>query len=212
MDLSEMRNEYRQAMLDEASVAADPIEQFVQWITEARAGEVAEPNAMTLATVGPDGQPSARIVLLKGVGEHGFIFYTDTRSRKGLELAHNAAAALVFWWPELERQVRVTGTCVSHDGRTADGYFATRPRGSQLGAWASTQSSELASRAELESRLREVEARFEDTDVPRPPYWGGFRIEPETIEFWQGRPNRLHDRLIYTRTPELGWRLARLSP
>jgi pyridoxamine 5'-phosphate oxidase len=212
MDLGELRREYRQATLDEASVAADPIEQFVQWITEARAGEVAEPNAMTLATVDTDGQPSARIVLLKGVDEHGFVFYTDSRSRKGQELARNAAAALVFWWPELERQVRVTGTCESQESATADGYFATRPRDSQLGAWASTQSRELDSRAELESRLREVEARFEDAVVPRPPYWGGFCVEPATIEFWQGRPSRLHDRLVYTRTPELGWRLARLSP
>lgn len=212
MDLSELRQEYRQATLNESTVAADALDQFLQWFNEARASGVAEPNAMTLATVGLNGKPSARVVLLKGFGEHGFIFYTDRRSRKGQELEANPAAALVFWWHELERQVRITGTCVPHHGTGSDAYFASRPRGSQLGAWASEQSSSLASRAELEQRLQAVETRFADGIVPRPPHWGGYRLEPGEIEFWQGRPDRLHDRIVYTRTPELGWRLARLSP
>jgi pyridoxamine 5'-phosphate oxidase len=212
MDLSDLRREYRNATLDESSVDSDPIVQFMQWFTEARASESVEPNAMTLATVAPDGRPSARIVLLKGVGDDGFVFYTDQRSRKGRELTANAAAALVFWWPELERQVRVTGQCVPLESRSTEGYFLQRPRGSQLGAWASEQSSILASRGELEERLRAVEARFAEAPVPRPPYWSGYRVEPDEIEFWQGRPSRLHDRIVYTRTPEHGWRIARLSP
>jgi pyridoxamine 5'-phosphate oxidase len=212
MDIGGLRQEYQRAALDEGSVASDPITQFTRWFEEARASAVPEPNAMTLATVGPDGSPSARVVLLKGFGEHGFIFYTDSRSRKGRELHANPAVALVFWWPELERQVRIRGTCSPHDARAADAYFATRPRGSQLGGWASTQSAELDSRAALEAQVQEVEARFGEAEVPRPPYWSGYRVEPSAIEFWQGRPSRLHDRILYTRTPELGWRIVRLSP
>ena len=212
MDLSDLRHDYRQATLDEGTVATDPIEQFTRWFSEARNSGVAEPNAMTLATVGADGAPSARVVLLKAVSDHGFVFFTDRRSRKGQELAANPAAALVFWWHELERQVRITGTCVAHHDAGSDAYFSSRPRGSQLGAWASAQSQVLGSRAELEQRLHEAEARFGDGVVGRPPYWGGYRLEPSEIEFWQGRPSRLHDRIVYTRTPEHGWRLARLSP
>ena len=212
MDLADLRREYRQAALDEASAAADPIEQFSRWFEEARASGVVEPNAMTLATVDPTGRPSVRVVLLKGLGEDGFVFFTDRRSRKGRELEANPAAALVFWWPELERQVRVSGTCVRHDDTGSDAYFASRPRGSQLGAWASEQSSELASRAELEARLEAATVRFGDGAIPRPPHWGGYRLVPDELEFWQGRPNRLHDRIVFTRTPEPGWRRARLSP
>lgn len=212
MDLSDLRRDYRHATLDESTVTGDPIEQFMRWFHEARESGVAEPNAMTLATVGPDGFPSARVVLLKAVGEDGFVFFTDRRSRKGQELEENPGAALVFWWHELERQVRIEGRCVPHHDQGSDSYFSTRPRGSQLGAWASEQSSALTSRAELEQRLQEAEARFGEGPVPRPPYWGGYRVEPHEIEFWQGRPSRLHDRIVYTRTPEHGWRIARLSP
>ncbi len=212
MDLSDLRRDYRQATMDESSVAADPIEQFARWFEAARHGGVAEPNGMMLATVNAQGQPSARIVLLKGFSEDGFVFYTDRRSRKGSDLEANPAAALVFWWHELERQVRITGTCVRHDDAASDAYFAERPRGSQLGAWASTQSSTLSSREELQSRVESARARFDEAAVPRPSYWGGYCLKHESVEFWQGRPDRLHDRLLYTRTSELGWRIARLSP
>ena len=212
MDLNALRKEYSRATLDESTVANDPIEQFMSWFKEAQGSGVVEPNAMTLATVAQDGRPSARVVLLKGVGDDGFIFYSDYRSRKARELETNPHAALVFWWHELERQVRLTGTCVRHHSRSSDAYFATRPRGSALGAWASEQSSVLESRKALETQLDDVEARFADVPVPRPPHWGGFRLEPNEIEFWQGRPSRLHDRIVYTRTPEHGWRIARLSP
>lgn len=212
MDLGALRRDYRRATLDEVTAAPDAVVQFSRWFAEAQAAGVTEPNAMTLATVDSVGRPSARIVLLKGFGDHGFVFYTDTRSRKGRELGGNPAVALVFWWHELERQVRITGRAVPHDGAAADAYFATRPRGSQLGAWVSEQSSLLASRDQLDASLHDAESRFGADAVPRPPHWGGFRVEPDTIEFWQGRPNRLHDRLEYTRTPELGWRLVRLSP
>lgn len=212
MDLADLRREYRQASLDESTVAADPIEQFTRWFKEAQASGVAEPNAMTLATVAATGQPSARVVLLKGVTEEGFVFFTDRRSRKARELEANPAASAVFWWHELERQVRISGSCVRHHDGPSDAYFAMRPRGSQLGAWASEQSSEIASREDLDARLREVAERFGDGPVPRPPYWGGYRLVPDELEFWQGRPDRLHDRLVFTRTPESGWRRARLSP
>jgi pyridoxamine 5'-phosphate oxidase len=212
MDLNALRKEYSRATLDESAVDADPFAQFVRWFNDARAGEVPEPNAMTLATVNTEGQPSARIVLLKGIYDDGFLFFTDYRSRKGQELDANPAAALVFWWHELERQVRVAGRCERHHNVPADRYFATRPHGSQIGAWASTQSSVLPSREVLEEKVREAERRFGGGPVPRPEHWGGYRLVAHEIEFWQGRPSRLHDRIVYTRTPEHGWRIARLSP
>jgi pyridoxamine 5'-phosphate oxidase len=166
---------------------------------------------MTLATASRDGVPSARIVLLKGVDERGFTFFTDYRSRKGAELTENPLAALTFLWKEIERQVRIMGAVSRVSAEESEAYFRTRPPGSQLGAWASTQSAVIASRAELDQRLQEVTARFASGDVPLPPHWGGFRVVPDEIEFWQGRQNRLHDRLRYTRE-QSGWTIVRLSP
>jgi pyridoxamine 5'-phosphate oxidase len=194
--------------------ALDPIEQFQGWLAEAEAAGEAEPTAMTLATASAaDGAPSARMVLLKGVDERGFVFYTNYRSRKGQELAANPAAALVFRWPVLHRQVTVTGSVTQLPAEESDAYFATRDRGSQIGAWASNQSEVLpGGRAELEERVAAVEARFAGrADVPRPPHWGGYLVAPDTIVFWTGRPNRLHDRQRFTRNESV-WRSEVLSP
>jgi pyridoxamine 5'-phosphate oxidase len=211
MSIADLRREYANARLDESEVDPDPLAQFRKWFDDALRAKLLEPNAMTLATATPDGAPSARIVLLKGADELGFAFYTDYRSRKARELEHNPHAALVFYWGELERQVRITGT-VSRVGREeSEAYFRTRPRGSRLGAWASEQSAVLTGRVALEARIREVAARHPDVDVPLPPHWGGYRVRPETIEFWQGRENRLHDRVRYVREGDR-WRIQRLSP
>ena len=211
LDLAALRRDYALSSLTEDDVDANPIRQFERWFSDATAAEVPEPNAMTLATATRDGVPSARIVLLKGVDEHGFVFYTDYRSRKGVELTENPLAALTFLWKEIERQVRITGAVARVSSAESEAYFQTRPAGSRLGAWASTQSSVIASRAQLEERLQEVSERYPDGNVPLPSHWGGFRVEPDEIEFWQGRPNRLHDRLRYTRA-QSGWTIVRLSP
>jgi pyridoxamine 5'-phosphate oxidase len=211
MSIADLRREYAHARLDESEVDPDPLAQFRKWFDDACRAKLLEPNAMTLATAAPDGAPSARIVLLKGADELGFAFYTDYRSQKGRELEHNPRAALVFYWGELERQLRITGT-VSRVGREeSEAYFRTRPRGSRLGAWASEQSAVLRGRAALEARIRELAARHPDDDVPLPPHWGGYRVRPATIEFWQGRENRLHDRVRYVREGDR-WRVERLSP
>lgn len=210
--IAAIRREYARASLTEAELHPDPLEQFRIWFDQALDAEVNEPNAMTLATATPDGRPSARIVLLKGLDSGGFVFFTSYDSRKGSELEANPHAALVFFWPELERQVRVTGTANRIAREESDAYFRSRPRGSRIGAWASTQSRVIPDRAALEARITEMETTFPGDEIPLPSFWGGFRVTPETVEFWQGRPSRLHDRLRYTRTEAGGWAVARLAP
>ena len=209
--LSDLRKEYTRAGLDESDAAADPIEQFRRWFEEALAANLHEPNAMTLATASSDGRPSARVVLLKGFDARGFVFYTNYEGRKGRELEENTRAALVFYWSELERQVRIEGSVSRVPEEEADAYYASRPRGSRLGAWASEQSRAVEGRAVLERRLSELEDKYEGREIPRPPFWGGYRVEPVTIEFWQGRENRLHDRLVYRRSGDR-WGRERLQP
>jgi pyridoxamine 5'-phosphate oxidase len=209
--LARMRQEYGEHGLRKADLVADPLEQFTRWFDEARSAPILEPNAMTLATVDAAGQPSARTVLLKAVDRRGLTFYTNLESRKARELAANPTAALLFWWPPQGRQVRFDGDIEPVDQAEADAYFATRPRGSQIGAWASAQSNVVADRASLEAAEREIATRFAGGAVPRPTFWGGYRLVPARVEFWQGRINRLHDRLRYTRRGE-GWDLERLAP
>jgi pyridoxamine 5'-phosphate oxidase len=211
MSIADIRREYARARLDEAHVSPDPVAEFDRWFLQAQEAKVLEPNAMALATATRDGTPSVRLVLLKGYDARGFVFFTDYRSRKGAELEGNPRAALAFYWGELERQVRITGAVERTSAQESEAYFRTRPRGSRLGAWVSHQSRVIPSRAPLESGLREVKARFPSDDVPLPPYWGGYRVRPEEVEFWQGREDRLHDRIRYLREGD-GWRIERLSP
>jgi pyridoxamine 5'-phosphate oxidase len=211
MNPADLRREYAMASLDVADVHADPLEQFRQWFAEARQAEILEPNAMTLATATPEGQPSARVVLLKTIDARGFGFFTDFRSRKAVELESNPRAALLFSWLELERQIRIEGTVSRLPVAEADQYFRTRPLGSRHGAWASVQSSVIPGREWLLDQVLGAEARHPDGDVPLPPHWGGYIVAPSRYEFWQGRQNRLHDRLRY-RLQEGEWVIERLSP
>jgi len=210
-DPAPMRGRYQRSTLLESDADADPLRQFERWFAEAVAAELPLPNAMTLATVTPEGHPAARLVLLKGLDGGGFVFYTSYDSRKAEELAHRAHAALVFHWSTLERQVRIEGRVERVSAEESDTYFASRPLGSRHSAVASPQSTVVPNRAWLEQRARDVAQRHPE-DVPRPAYWGGYRVLPEVIEFWQGRDDRLHDRLLYRLSAGGGWTISRLAP
>lgn len=212
--MEDIATEYKAAELDEGIVEVNPIRQFQRWFEEALACRLPMADAMTLCTATVDGKPSARMVLLKGIDESGFVFYTNYRSRKALEMEANPFAALVFYWEPLERQVRVEGRVSRISPAESDNYFQTRPRESQLGAIASPQSEVIESRSVLEQRYRELEDEFSDTSRPieRPSHWGGYRLEPDRIEFWKGRPGRLHDRLLYELQADGDWTISRLAP
>lgn len=200
------------AVVDRAGPVGDPLERFSAWFADAQAAGQPEPEAMALATTGPDGRPSVRFVLMRGFDERGFVFYTNSASRKGQDMTANPHAALAFRWLSVDRQVRVRGPVEPVGDAESDAYFGSRARGSQIGAWASDQSQPLASRAELEERVAAVEARFAGGPVPRPPWWGGWRVAPEEVEFWQQGQFRLHDRFLYRRAPGGGWSVTRLFP
>ena len=211
MPLADLRKDYSLAGLVEKDLARDPFRQFEQWFQEAEAAKLPEPNAMILATATRDGRPSARLVLLKGLDGRGFLFYTNYESRKGRELDANARASLLFPWITLERQVIIEGTVTKVAREESEAYFHTRPRPSQLAGWASQQSAIISSRTVLEDSLKALEKKYAGREVPLPPHWGGYRVAPETVEFWQGRRSRLHDRLRYRREKD-GWITERLSP
>jgi len=208
----DLRIDYSRGTLTESEVLPDPISQFERWFDEAGAAGIPEANAMTLATVDPSGRPSARVVLLKDVDPRGFAFFTNYDSRKGREIAANPRASLCFYWQPLERQVRVEGMVEKTSRKENEAYFRTRPLEAQIGAWVSRQSEVIASRDELEKRQAEVAARFAGMPVPLPDFWGGYRVVPQSVEFWQGRPGRLHDRLRYERSATGAWVIRRLSP
>ncbi|MGE0040065.1 MAG: pyridoxamine 5'-phosphate oxidase [Vicinamibacterales bacterium] len=212
MSIADLRREYASRALDESSAATDPIAQFAAWFDEAASADLLDVNAMTLATVTPGGDPAARIVLLKDFGPDGFVFFTNYRSAKGRDLEQRPRACLLAFWAALERQVRITGQVTRVSEAESTDYFHSRPYESQIGAWASLQSAPLEHRTVLEDRFRALQQQYEGQTIPRPDYWGGYRVAPEQIEFWQGRPSRLHDRLLYTRQPDGPWTRTRLSP
>jgi len=213
LSLAGVRRDYRLAELDERNCETNPIVQFERWMKDAQAAHLKEPNAMVLSTATADGRPSGRVLLLKEVSDIGFVFYTNYGSRKGRELETNPFAALTFYWAELERQVRVEGPVSRVDRAQSEAYFQVRPRGSRLGAWASRQSEVVSGREELESKLKDAEAKYGEMDnIPLPEFWGGYCLRHDILEFWQGRPNRMHDRLQYRRKSESEWLIERLSP
>jgi pyridoxamine 5'-phosphate oxidase len=209
--IAQMRREYVSQPFDESQVASDPITQFQRWFDEAVRSEQPDPEAMTLSTATPDGRVAARIVLLKGWDERGFVFFTNYESHKSREIIDNPQVALTFYWHSLHRQVRIEGVAEKATPEESEEYFQTRPRGSQVGAWASPQSEEIIDREELERRVDEIEARFKDSPINCPPFWGGFRVKPDRVEFWQGRESRLHDRILYA-LRGVEWRISRLAP
>lgn len=213
-NIENLRQNYQRSALDETDAATNPLTQFAKWFEEAQSSDVLEPNAMTLATADAMGKPSARIVLLKGFdAERGFIFYTNYESRKGTELEANQTACLLFFWKELERQIRIEGAVSKLSAADSTKYFQSRPKSSQIGAWVSPQSQPIENREWLERRELELIEQYKNTDVlPRPAHWGGYSVAPHKIEFWQGRPSRLHDRLLYTLTTEDAWKIERLAP
>lgn len=210
--IADIRKEYRLKEFSENDAAGNAIQQFTSWWNDAISSEIDEVNALTLATATPNGRPSARIVLLKGYDEKGFVFFTNYNSAKGQQLAANPQACMIFFWKELERQVKIEGPITKLSDAENDDYYFSRPIGSQLGAWASPQSSVIDNRQVIEANVKEYEARFQTTAITRPPHWGGFRLQPQLLEFWQGRPSRLHDRLQYTLQPDGSWKIERLAP
>lgn len=209
--INKLRHNFGKRTLEEKDAGLDPIELFSLWFHEAVDAELHDPNAMILSTASIGGLPSSRVVLLRNFNEKGFVFYTNYLSDKGQDLEENPHAGLLFFWPPHERQIRITGNVEKQDEKSSDDYFNSRPRESQIGAWTSEQSSRIASREDLEDTYKEMEAKFKGKNIPRPPYWGGFIVHPVTFEFWQGRPNRLHDRILFTHTGK-GWVRDRLSP
>lgn len=210
--IADLRKEYSKETLDISTIQKDPVKQFQLWFDEALKSDALEPNAMNLATINESGRPSSRIVLLKGIEAGKFQFYTNYQSKKGRDLEQNTACALTFFWPELERQVRIEGTAERVESSVSDAYFISRPRGSQIGAWSSPQSSIINDRSILEERVKQIESRFLNQEtLPRPNQWGGYQVTPFLIEFWQGRPSRLHDRIEFTLVDN-GWKIHRLAP
>jgi pyridoxamine 5'-phosphate oxidase len=210
--VADMRRDYKLSNLDRSDLDADPIQQFDSWFQEAVSAGIADPTAMILATAGSDQRPAARTVLLKGVDSRGFVFFTNYQSRKGQQMSDNPYASLLFAWTSLERQIEIRGTVSQVARDETEAYFYSRPIGNQIGAWASAQSSVIESRATLEKRVTALMEKYRGQTVPVPPFWGGYRVAPDSIEFWQGRPSRLHDRFHYTRSDNGPWRIERLSP
>ena len=211
-DIAAIRKDYKLQSLDEKDVQPDPMKQFEKWWQDVLGSTIEEVNAMTLATANKNGRPSARIVLLKGFAKDGFIFFTNYESHKGSELLENPQASLVFFWKELERQVRIEGMAEKISGKESDAYFSSRPEGSKIGAWASPQSKVIASREIIEANVTATEKKFTGAAIQRPPHWGGYIIKPAVIEFWQGRPSRLHDRIQYSKQENGNWKIERLAP